>query len=95
VAKTEEGRFHLGITAKLLIWCVTLIAIFYANTAFLFVKLREIVSVSNHIVVVNNDVDETAGLLIQQLLSVEEALKRFLILKKEAQLESFYIQLVK
>ncbi len=45
--------------------------------------------------VVNNDVDETARLLVQQLLSVEEALKRYLILKKEAQLESFYIQLVK
>lgn len=95
MANDKEGRFHLGITAKLLIWCVTLIVIFYANTAYLFVKLKEIVSVSNHIVVVNNDVDETAGLLVQQLLSVEEALKRYLILKKEAQLESFYIQLVK
>lgn len=85
----RQNARHLGITAKLLIWCLVLVAIFYATTSLLIMRIQSLVEVSNAIVNVNYDIDLAAQRMIQQLLSVEENRKRFEILQKEAYMQAF------
>jgi signal transduction histidine kinase len=80
---------RLGITAKLLIWCMVLVAIFYATTTVLLLRIQSLVAVSGEIVNTNYDIDKSAQRMIQQLLSLEENRKRFEILQKESYIKSF------
>lgn len=80
---------RLGITAKLLIWCMMLVAIFYATTSVLILRIQNLVEVSSAIVNVNYDVDLSAQRMIQQLLSLEENRKRYEILQKDAYMDAF------
>jgi len=80
---------RLGITAKLLIWCMVLVAIFYATTSVLILRIQNLVEVSSAIVNVNYDIDLAAQRMIQQLLSLEENRKRYEILQKDAYMEAF------
>ena len=80
---------RLGITGKLLVWCLVLVTIFYVTTSLLFLRIKSLVEVSNAIVNVNYDIDKSAQRMIQQLLSMEENRKRFEILQKDAYMESF------
>ena len=84
---------RLGITAKLLLWCLVLVAIFYATTSVLFLRIQNLVEVSSAIVNVNYDLDKSAQRMIQQLLSLEENRKRFEILQKDSYMESFLADL--
>lgn len=80
---------RLGITAKLLIWCMVLVGIFYATTSALVWRIQNLVEVSSAIVNVNYDVDLSAQRMIQQLLSVEDNRKRYEILQKQAYMDAF------
>ena len=80
---------RLGITGKLLIWCLALVAIFYATTSVLFLRIQSLVEVSSAIVNINYDIDKSAQRMIQLLLSMEENRKRFEILQKDVYMESF------
>jgi signal transduction histidine kinase len=79
----------MGITAKLLVWCMVLVGIFYGTTSVLVLRIQNLVDVSSAIVTVNYDVDLSAQKMIQQLLSLEENRKRYEILQKDAYLEAF------
>jgi len=85
----RQNPKHLGITAKLLTWCLLLVAIFYATTSVLILRIQNLVEVSSAIVNVNYDIDLAAQRMIQQLLSVEENRKRFEILQKQAYMQAF------
>lgn len=80
---------RLGITAKLLIWCMVLVGIFYATTSVLILRIQSLVEVSSAIVNTNYDMDLAAQRMIQQLLSLEENRKRYEILQKDAYMEAF------
>ncbi|MDQ7835050.1 MAG: HAMP domain-containing sensor histidine kinase [Humidesulfovibrio sp.] len=80
---------RLGITGKLLLWCLLLVTIFYATTSMLFLRIQSLVEVSNAIVNVNYDIDKSAQHMIQTLLSMEENRKRFEILQKDIYMENF------
>ena len=80
---------RLGITAKLLIWCMVLVGIFYATTSVLILRIQSLVEVSSAIVNINYDLDLAAQRMIQQLLSVEENRKRFEILQTDVYMQSF------
>lgn len=84
---------RLGITAKLLIWCMVLVAIFYATTTVLLLRIQNLVESSSAIVNTNYDIDKSAQRMIQQLLSLEENRKRFEILQKDVYMESFLTDL--
>lgn len=80
---------RLGITAKLLIWCMMLVGIFYATTSLLMLRIQNLVEVSSAIVNVNYDMDLSAQRMIQQLLSLEENRKRYEILQKDEYMDAF------
>ncbi len=84
---------RLGITAKLLIWCMVLVGVFYATTTVLLLRIQNLVEVSTAIVNTNYDLDKSAQRMIQQLLSAEENRKRFEILQKDSYLEAFQADL--
>lgn len=84
---------RLGITAKLLLWCMVLVAVFYATTTVLLLRIQSLVEVSTAIVNTNYDLDKSAQRMIQQLLSAEENRKRFEILQKDTYLEGFQADL--
>jgi len=87
VDRTVSRR--LGITGKLLLWCLLLVTIFYATTSMLFLRIQSLVEVSSAIVNVNYDIDKSAQHMIQTLLSMEENRKRFEILQKDIYMENF------
>ena len=80
---------RLGITAKMLLWCMVLVGVFYATTSVLLLRIQSLVEASNAIVNTNYDIDKSAQRMIQQLLSLEENRKRFEILQKDSYMESF------
>ncbi|MBU1231126.1 MAG: HAMP domain-containing histidine kinase [Proteobacteria bacterium] len=84
---------RLGITAKLLLWCLGLVTIFYATTSVLFLRIQNLVEVSSAIVNVNYDIDKSAQRMIQQLLAMEENRKSFEILQKDVYMEQFLAEL--
>ncbi|MHC1700887.1 MAG: ATP-binding protein [Humidesulfovibrio sp.] len=84
---------RLGITGKLLLWCLVLVTIFYATTSVLFLRIQNLVEVSSAIVNTNYDIDKSAQHMIQLLLSLEENRKRFEILQKDTYMDSFLADL--
>ncbi len=84
---------RLGITAKLLLWCLALVTIFYATTSVLFLRIQNLVEVSSAIVNINYDIDKSAQRMIQKLLSLEENRKSFEILQKDVYMERFVADL--
>jgi len=74
---------RVSITTKLLAWCVLLIAIFYAITAVLMVRIKAIEMLSSKIVGVNYRVVENSEFMAQQLINLLENKRRYEILGKE------------
>jgi len=85
----RQASRRLGITAKLLLWCMVLVGTFYATTSVLILRIQSLVEVSSAIVNINYDLDLAAQRMIQQLLSLEENRKRYEILQKDAYLDAF------
>ncbi len=81
---------RISITTKLLAWCVLLIAIFYAITAVLMGRIKEIETLSSSIVGVNYKVVENSELMAQQLIGLLENKRRFEILGAEEHRQSYF-----
>ncbi|EMG37109.1 signal transduction histidine kinase [Desulfocurvibacter africanus PCS] len=77
-SKRFSPRF--SITTKLLAWCVLLIAIFYAITAALMGRIKEIETLSSNIIGVHYKVVENSEIMAQQLITLLENKRRFEIL---------------
>ena len=78
---------RLGITAKLLLWSLALILIFYLTTAYLLVRTERIVASSSTIAGVHYDIGVSTQRMIQTLLTLEENRKRYEILQKDIYME--------
>lgn len=74
---------HFSITVKLLVWCLLLVAIFYATTSFLLVKMRRIAALSDEVVNVHQVVEVGARQMVAHLQSFEQNRRTWLILDKE------------
>ncbi|MDD4952190.1 MAG: HAMP domain-containing sensor histidine kinase [Desulfovibrionaceae bacterium] len=83
----DRRTWRISITIKLLVWCLTLVAIFYATTSYLFVRIKDVVADSEALVDVNYEIELAAQRLIQTLLSVEENRKRYEILQKNVYMD--------
>lgn len=81
-------RIRMGITARLLLWCLALIAVFYATTAYLLSGIDEIVADSGEIVRTNHEVGVAVQRMLQQLAKLEENRKRYEILQDDAYMEA-------
>jgi len=81
-------RIRMGITTRLLLWCLALIAIFYATTAYLLSGIDEIVADSGEIVRTNHEVGVAVQRMLQQLSKLEEDRKRYEILQDDAYMEA-------
>ena len=80
---------RLSITTKLLLWCLALIAVFYATTTILLLRIKNIVDDSGTLATVRHEIDTETQRMIRTLLSLEENRKRYEIVKKDT-----YIQYV-
>ncbi|MFP4517673.1 MAG: ATP-binding protein [bacterium] len=78
-----------SISRKLIFWCLSLILIFYATTAFLYLGIRQTVSLAHSIVAEDYAVVTTTERMIQQLLDVLEHKKRYAILNKPEDQEAY------
>lgn len=81
---------RISITTKLLAWCVLLIAIFYAMTAVLMGRIKEIETLSSSIVGVNYKVVENSEIMAQQLISLLENKRRYEILGSEEHRQAYF-----
>jgi signal transduction histidine kinase len=80
---------RISITLKLLLWCLTIIAIFYATTSFLFTRIRGVEALSRDIVGVNYRVTDASESMLEQVLALQGARRRHEILQKEEYLQQF------
>ncbi|WP_022663428.1 HAMP domain-containing sensor histidine kinase [Paucidesulfovibrio longus] len=81
-------RIRMGITARLLLWCLVLIAIFYATTAYLLSGIDVIVAESAEIVHTNHEIGVAVQRMLQQLSKLEDDRKRYEILQDDAYMEA-------
>ena len=80
----DSSTIRFGITLKVLLWCLVLVAVFCATTIYLFLNTKTIVSISSEIADVQFMVDSTAKRMVERLLSLEENMKSYEILKSES-----------
>lgn len=82
---TQRGapRPGLGLSWKIFLWCLALVAVFSLTLALVFMSLREISQGTGQIVRVNYRTLEQSERLIQDLFDLLEDQKRFAILEKE------------
>lgn len=83
-----RAHFRMGITARLLLWCLALIAVFYATTAYLLSGIDVIVAESAEIVRTNHEVGVAVQGMLQQLAKLEDDRKRYEILQDDAYMEA-------
>jgi signal transduction histidine kinase len=73
---------RLGITGKLLVWFLVIIAIFYGTILVLYINVQQVVRLSGSIVAKNYAIASGTKKMIETLLSMEENKQKFLLLKK-------------
>jgi len=82
-----ESRW--GIMRKLFVWYGALGLIFYGTIAFFYMNTQHIMDISNQIVNTSYRISELAKVMMDQLLSMEENEKKYLVLKSPEYREYF------
>jgi signal transduction histidine kinase len=73
---------RLGITGKLLLWFLAIIAIFYGTILVLYIDVQQVVRLSGSIVAKNYAIASGAKKMTETLLSMEENKQKYLLLMK-------------
>lgn len=77
------------ITAKLAIWWLCVILMFNGALIVSYVNIRQMMTISTHIVNQQNKISATSKKMIETLFYMEEASKKYALLKKENYIEQF------
>jgi len=75
-------KLRVGITGKLLVWFLTIIAIFYGTILVLYINVQQVVKLSGSIVAKNYAIASGTKKMMETLLSMEENKQKYLLLKK-------------
>lgn len=75
-------NLRFGITGKLLVWFLVIIAIFYATILVLYINVEQVVRLSGSIVAKNYAIASGTKKMTESLLSMEENKQKYLLLKK-------------
>ena len=75
-------NLRFGITGKLLVWFLVIIAIFYGTILVLYINVQQVVKMSGSIVAKNYAIASGTKKMMETLLSMEENKQKFLLLKK-------------
>jgi signal transduction histidine kinase len=78
-----------GITGKLLMWFLAIVAIFYGTILLLYLNFQDVVQISERIVNKNYAISDNSKKMLENLLSMEENEKKFRLLQKEDYLKFF------
>ena len=82
-------NLRLGITGKLLIWFLAIIAIFYGTILVLYINVQQVVGLSGSIVAKNYAIASTTKKMMEALLNMEENRQKYQLLKKDDYLTFF------
>ena len=82
-------NLRFGITGKLLIWVLAIIAIFYSTILVLYINVQQVVKLSGSIVAKNYAIASGTKKMMETLLSMEENKQKYLLLKKADYLHFF------
>jgi signal transduction histidine kinase len=82
-------NLRFGITGKLLIWFLAIIAIFYSTILVLYINVQQVVKLSGSIVAKNYAIASGTKKMMETLLSMEENKQKYLLLKKADYLHFF------
>jgi signal transduction histidine kinase len=75
-------NLRFGITGKLLVWFLVIIAIFYGTILVLYINVQQVVRLSGSIVAKNYAIASGTKKMMEALLSTEENKQKYLLLKK-------------
>lgn len=75
-------NLRYGITGKLLIWFLVIIAIFYGTILVLYINVQQVVRLSGSIVAKNYAIASGTKKMMESLLSMEENKQKYLLLNK-------------
>ncbi len=75
-------NLRFGITGKLLVWFLVIIAIFYGTILVLYINVQQVVRLSGSIVAKNYAIASGTKKMIETLLGMEENKQKYLLLKK-------------
>lgn len=82
-------NLRFGITGKLLVWFLVIIAIFYGTILVLYINVQQVVRLSGSIVAKNYALASGTKKMAESLLSMEENKQKYLLLKKSDYLVFF------
>ncbi len=85
-------RFAPGIRAKLFGWYFVFLLIFYGTILALYLNIHRMMAVTEKIVNTQYRISSAAKKMSESLLNMEEAEKKFLLLKKKEYLERFLLE---
>jgi signal transduction histidine kinase len=75
-------NLRFGITGKLLVWFLVIIAIFYGTILVLYINVQQVVRLSGSIVAKNYAIASGTKKMMETLLSMEENKQKYQLLKK-------------
>lgn len=78
-----------GITARLFIWFLLFVLIFFTTVLVLYLNVQNMLKISENIVNKNHVIASSSKKMLEHLLSMEENEKKYLLLKKSDYLEYF------
>lgn len=79
-----------GITARLFIWFFVFVLIFFGTVLILYINIRNILTVSDNIVKKNYVVASASKKMLEQILSMEENEKKYLLMRKPDYLDYYF-----
>ena len=82
-------NLRLGITGKLLIWFLVILAIFYGTILVMYINVQQVVGLSGSIVAKNYAIASATKKMMEALLSMEENRQKYDLLKKDDYLTFF------
>jgi len=82
-------KIKFGIMAKLFLWYLILVSIFYGTILILFVHIQQIMNISENIVNKNYKISSASKKMIDSLLWMAESESKYDLLKKEDYKEYF------
>ncbi len=85
-------RFAPGIRAKLFGWYFVFLLIFYGTILALYLNIHRMMEVTEKIVNTQYRISSAAKKMSESLLNMEEAEKKYLLLKKKEYLERFQLE---
>lgn len=75
-------NLRFGITGKLVVWFLVIIAIFYATILVLYINVQQVVGLSGSIVTKNYTIASATKKMAESLLSMEENRQKYQLLNK-------------